>query len=185
MLLYLRTVNGYHIIYVLKATCHLNAFASKYIDCLFYGSICGGIRMCMVLDVFRPRRKPGRRGWRACSGWGWGEHRLLVADSLWVFEEPLAKTSVLASSIHHPVEDTHWRSHLTMMRTYPLGPPGFGRVCCSSSPYLKLHRGRQVCHFRACSPPASANAKPREVPRSMNIPTEMQSSGPPTLCEGG
>lgn len=54
LLLFLWIVNGHRIINVLKATRHLDAFASKYVDCPFYGSFCGGICMCVVLDVLRP-----------------------------------------------------------------------------------------------------------------------------------
>lgn len=71
----------------------------------------------------------------------------------WLFgEEPLPKISVLTSSIHHPVEDTHWGSRLTKMRTYPLGTPGLGWVRRSRWPYLKSHGRGQRCHFRARPP---------------------------------
>lgn len=45
---------------VLKATHHLEAFASKYVDCLFRGSFCEGMCKCLVLDVLRPWRRQER-----------------------------------------------------------------------------------------------------------------------------
>lgn len=37
---------------MLEVTCYLNAFASKYVGCFFYGSICAGICTCwMCLDL--------------------------------------------------------------------------------------------------------------------------------------
>lgn len=70
-------VNGHHIRNVLKATHHLDAFASKYVDCLFYGSFCEGICLCVVLDVLRPWKGPGKKrmlrlgvGW-ALAAYSW------------------------------------------------------------------------------------------------------------------
>lgn len=63
-------VNGHHIRNVLKATCNLGTFASKYVDCLFYGSFCEGICMRVVLDVLRSWKRPGKKGMLR-PGMGW------------------------------------------------------------------------------------------------------------------
>lgn len=139
---------------MLKATCHLNSFASKHVDCLFYGDICGGIHTCLVLDVFRPRRRPGRRRWRGCSSWGWGGHWLLVAEEAsriwillrWVFEEPLPKTPVLASPIHHPVEDALKDEDVSFRQ------PRLWLRALRLSPSLEVRRRGQGCHFTARPP---------------------------------
>lgn len=172
-------VNGHRIINVLKATRYLDAFASKYVDCPFYGSFCGGICMRMVLDVLRPWKRPGRKGMLRL-GMGWA---LAACSWPWIFGTPLPKTPVLASSIHHPVEDAHQGSHLTKLRMYPLGSPGFGHVGCSWVPDLKLHRWDRFAISRL-GPQVLANTSPWEMPHTMNISTEMQSLVPPTLSDG-
>lgn len=80
LLLFLWIVNGHHI-NVLKATCRLDAFASKYVDYRFYGSFCEGICTCVVLDVLRPWKRPGMKGMlRLGMGWALAAYRWLCLD---------------------------------------------------------------------------------------------------------
>lgn len=51
--------------------------------------------------------------------------------------------------------------------------------------HIQSYPGSNKFAFSGFVPPASANTKPWEVPRSIKIPTAMQSSVLPTLCEGG
>lgn len=79
---------------MLELTCHLNAFASKYVGCFFYGSICAGICTC----------------WRCLDLEGeQGDGDALAKDDMDAhfsklislgLEEPLPKSTTLASAIH-------------------------------------------------------------------------------------
>lgn len=175
LLLFLWIVNGHDIMNVLKAAHPLKAFASKYMDCLSYGSFCEGICMCVVLDVHRPWKRPGKKGMlRLGMGWALASYHCLCLG-FWKTLSKNPRPGLIPSSLHCRIspdkaEDMSFRQP----RLWP----------CSLSPDLKLCRWREVCHFRA-HPQVLANTSPWEMPHTTNICTQMQSLVPPTLSEGG